>query len=103
MNECVDPDVCSAGSTCVNKEGSYDCNCHTGYFHVINNEGNPNCSGKKQLFRHVPGIIWVEYKGNFEIISKFPSRTAVVVICNMFVPVKKISTSYFPNYDVINL
>ncbi len=71
VNECVEPYLCSVGGTCVNNEGSYDCTCHTGYHHVIDNEGKQNCSGKKQLSMHALGIISVEHTGNLNMIVHF--------------------------------
>ncbi len=71
VNECVEPYLCSVGGTCVNTEGSYDCTCHTGYLHIIGDEGNQNCSGKKQLSRHTLEIISVEHTGNLDIIVHF--------------------------------
>ncbi len=51
-NECIGPSMCGVGGTCVNKDGSYDCTCHTGFIQVINNEGKPNCTGEKQIKRN---------------------------------------------------
>ncbi len=70
VNECIGPSVCGVGGTCVNKEGSYDCTCHTGFIQVINNEGQPNCTGEKQTrSNHFYNISGANKVGNFITIS----------------------------------
>ena len=44
INECLEEDVCPAGSRCMNTIGSYTCTCGAGYFLFTKNN---TCSGRK--------------------------------------------------------
>ena len=49
INECQErSDLCE--QTCINTNGSYDCQCNGGY--TLNSDGL-SCSGKQQLSMHV--------------------------------------------------